>query len=136
MQGTKKADPSRTRVGDSARARLRSGVMPDGVGLWLRVEQGPGKGRTWEMSNGGVFLIGREGADIELDDPKVSRKHAELGLYGPDAFSVRDLASTNGTFVAGRRLIERSKISPGDELRVGDTVLQLVWIDRTVPLSD
>ena len=39
-------------------------------------------------------------ADIELDDHKVSRKHAEIGLYGPEAYVLRDLRGPDGELFA------------------------------------
>jgi pSer/pThr/pTyr-binding forkhead associated (FHA) protein len=80
-------------------------------------------------------MIGRDGADVALDDPKVSRKHAELGLYGPGAYVLRDLASTNGTWVNGRRISEKVMLRHWDLIRVGDTMLRFAEYDRSVPIS-
>lgn len=65
--------------------------------------------------------IGRdEEADLRVDGSGVSRKHAELYRQGP-LYAVRDLGSTNGTWLNGRR-IEHAPIAPGHVLRVGDWV--------------
>jgi FHA domain/Protein of unknown function (DUF3662) len=64
--------------------------------------------------------IGRsEEGEVVLVDPSVSRAHAvvEIGSRGA---VVRDLGSTNGTFVNGRR-IEAEALRDGDELRFGNT---------------
>ena len=74
--------------------RLKEGLVPSDTGLFLRIEEGLGASQVFTLSAGGVYVIGREGADIALEDKKVSRKHAEIGLYGPDAYVLRDLAST------------------------------------------
>jgi pSer/pThr/pTyr-binding forkhead associated (FHA) protein len=87
------------------------------------------------LSAGGVYTIGRQGADIELEDDKVSRKHAEIGLYGPGAFVLRDLASTNGTLLNGRRVTEKAKLGHWDEIRLGDTVLRLTVVEKAIPIS-
>ena len=65
------------------------------------------------------IVIGRgaEGAG-RLEYPGVSREHAEIFRRGP-LFIVRDLGSTNGTFVNGER-IEQVALSEGDVLRLGD----------------
>jgi DNA-binding NtrC family response regulator len=55
-----------------------------------------------------------------LDFPGVSRQHAELFRQGP-LHGVRDLGSTNGTYLNGER-IESAALSEGDVLRVGDAV--------------
>ncbi len=71
----------------------------------------------------GTARIGRgEEAEIVLFDPSVSRAHAVVEVSGGGAI-VRDLGSTNGTFVNGRR-VDRSPLHDGDELRVGNTRLR------------
>jgi ABC-type multidrug transport system ATPase subunit/pSer/pThr/pTyr-binding forkhead associated (FHA) protein len=56
------------------------------------------------FSAGTVVIIGRDpSAAIVIDHPLVSRRHAELRA-GPDGWSLRDLGSRNGTFVAGRQI--------------------------------
>ena len=116
--------------------RLKEGLVPPDTGIFVRIEQGPGVGRVFTLSAGGVYLVGRNGADITLEDDKVSRKHAEIGLYGPGAYVLRDLASTNGTYLNGRRISEKHKLENGDLVRVGDTGLRFSKIDDSVPLSD
>ena len=103
-----------------AQARLKEGLVPPETGLFLRIMQGEGAGRVFSFDSGGVFVVGRDGADIPLDDPKISRKHAEIGLYGPGSFFVRDLASTNGTFVNDAAATVPTALTVGDVLRLGD----------------
>ncbi len=73
---------------------------------------------------GSLTVIGRDGsADIVVDDPGISRRHSEIRITadGPHlACSIRDLASTNGTFVNGER-ITSSRLEDGDRLTVGRT---------------
>ena len=115
--------------------RLKVSLVPPETGIFLRVEQGEGTHRHFELSSGGVYIIGRDGSDIPLDDPKVSRKHAEIGLYGPGVYVVRDLASTNGTRVNGRLVAEKTAIKHTDLIQVGDTALRFHVLDATIPLS-
>jgi predicted component of type VI protein secretion system len=56
--------------------------------------------------------------DVVLDDPRVSRYHAEL-RYAVDGWSVHDLGSTNGTYVNGTQ-VTACVLQAGDRLRVGD----------------
>lgn len=116
--------------------RLREGLVPPDTGIYLRVEEGLDRGRVFTLSAGGVYVIGREGADIVVRDDKASRKHAELGLYGPEAYVLRDLASTNGTWVNGRRIGEKIKLGHWDLLRIGDTQLRFAVLDGTLPVAD
>jgi len=118
-----------------ARPRLKEGLVPPDTGIYLRIEEGEGTGKIVTLSSGGVYVIGREGADIALEDPKVSRKHAEIGLYGPGAYVLRDLASTNGTFLNGRRVSEKRQLSHWDLIRVGGTVLRIAIVEDSLPVS-
>jgi pSer/pThr/pTyr-binding forkhead associated (FHA) protein len=70
----------------------------------------------------GVTVIGRSsGCDIVLDDPNVSRRHAEVRRLG-EGYSLVDLGSTNGTEVNGQRVGETSLMN-GDVIGVGTTRL-------------
>ncbi|MBP7972602.1 MAG: FHA domain-containing protein [Candidatus Nanopelagicales bacterium] len=69
----------------------------------------------------GVNRLGRgEDADIRIDDPGVSRHHAEITV-GKDA-ALRDLGSTNGSFVDGVQVTE-SLLRDGATIRLGSTSL-------------
>ncbi len=67
--------------------------------------------------------------ELVLHDPTVSAEHCRLELAG-SSLLVRDLGSTNGTFVQGLR-VERARLSRGAQLRVGRTDLQLVHDAQT-----
>jgi hypothetical protein len=67
-------------------------------------------------------LIGRGAdADIKLEDTGVSRHHCEITLTMPP--TLRDLQSTNGTWVGGDRVIEM-ELSADTDITVGSTVMQ------------
>jgi len=69
-----------------------------------------------------VVTIGRgSDAGIRIDDPGISRHHAEI-RHSESGFSIIDLASTNGTLVAGERIGERA-LTDGDEIRMGSTLM-------------
>jgi hypothetical protein len=117
------------------RPRLKEGLVPSDTGIYLRVEQGKALGAVFTLSSGGVYVLGRRGADVVIEDEKVSRKHAEIGLYGPDAYVLRDLASTNGTFLNGRRISDKVKLAHWDLIRIGDTCLRFALIEGSVPVA-
>ena len=70
-------------------------------------------------------LIGRSrDAAVPLKDPMVSREHAAI-VFDEDAFILKDLGSTNGTYMEGE-LIEQRELSHGDKFYMGNTVLQFI----------
>jgi hypothetical protein len=83
---------------------------------------------TWP---GGRFAIERRAivlgrsrdCDVVLADTNVSRRHAELVRHG-GGFVLRDLDSTNGSLVNGRRVRE-APVTAGDVLTLGTTTLRL-----------
>src|SRR5215210_1516525 len=81
-----------------------------------------GEGRR-RMLSGDRLVLGRSReAEIVLDDPNVSRRHAELRRNG-ESWSIADLGSTNGVKVNGRR-VERTELEPGDEIVLGTLELR------------
>ena len=63
--------------------------------------------------------VGRNSSNsFVLSDPTVSQNHAEIFASGPNLF-LRDLNSTNGTFVNGVRISSRVKLSDGDDVAIG-----------------
>jgi hypothetical protein len=77
-------------------------------------------GRVELLGSGGATLGRSRDADIVLDDANVSRKHAEVRPSG-GSWIVRDLGSTNGVKVNGRRLDPNrpQSIKPGDVIELG-----------------
>jgi hypothetical protein len=71
------------------------------------------------------FRVGRSGeADLVVRDLTVSRLHAQI-LRTPDGFVLTDLGSTNGTWLAGRR-VGQVEVVPGDAVCLGDLTLHLL----------
>ncbi len=79
------------------------------------VEESPSAGARHEVASGDV--VGREGCEIVLADPEVSRRHAKVRSLD-EALAIEDLGSTNGTFVNGQR-VTRATLKEGDRLGVG-----------------
>jgi pSer/pThr/pTyr-binding forkhead associated (FHA) protein len=91
-------------------------ALPSGNAL-LIVKRGPNAGARFLLDQI-VTSAGRHpNADIFLDDVTVSRRHAEFVRNGK-SFSVRDLASLNGTYFDGKR-IDEVKLVDGSEVQVG-----------------
>jgi signal transduction histidine kinase len=87
----------------------------------LFVIQGRDQGTRFRLDEP-VVMIGRGTSNaVQLHDTEVSREHAELRRDG-DAFVVRDLGSSNGTFVNGHPVTEQ-ELASGDQLQLGRTML-------------
>lgn len=112
--------------------RVRSGVVPGAVETplpppstgrpRLLITDRPGAAAREVVVELEVAVVGRGSeANIRIEDAGVSRRHAEVRREGDEVFLV-DLGSTNGTTVNGRA-IERVRLSPGDRISIGRTVL-------------
>ena len=89
----------------------------------LLVVSGPGAGKAFPID--GELTIGRSpGCTIRLDDTFVSQLHARVFIDG-DIVCVDDLGSTNGTLVNGNTVVNGTPLHAGDELRVGETTMEL-----------
>src|ERR1700754_3610532 len=101
----------------------------------LKVVAGPYKGRIFSFTQHDSFLIGRS-RDAHLylpDDRYFSRNHCLLEINPPRSF-LRDLNSTNGTFVNGQR-VAHAFLNDGDRIQGGETIL-LVEVVASAPSSD
>ena len=101
----------------------------------LRGISGDIKGKVWEAEN--VLRAGRLGSlEIVLDDGSVSRKHAEVRI-SPQGWLVKDLESTNGTFVNGVRLGgEDRPLRSRDIVQFGKVAMIVELNDSAAPPSD
>jgi signal transduction histidine kinase len=89
--------------------------------LTLLVLQGPDKGRRFELPDE-LTLIGRDSRQLPLTDNTVSRRHGEL-IPADGTWILRDLGSSNGSYVNGTRVENRYILKLGDQIRVGRTLM-------------
>jgi pSer/pThr/pTyr-binding forkhead associated (FHA) protein len=80
-------------------------------------------GRACELHTDRTTIGRVEDNTFQIADPSVSSHHCEVHLRGSDIF-IRDLNSTNGTFIAGNK-IEESVLKPGEIMRLGQVELKL-----------
>jgi serine phosphatase RsbU (regulator of sigma subunit) len=81
----------------------------------------------------GDQIVGRSGdADLRIDHPNVSRRHANLTVDG-GVVTVTDLGSRNGTRVNGARISAPTDLAPGSEVGFADVVLRLVGAKPVAP---
>jgi len=91
----------------------------------LRLEVAAGKAQGFSLVVDERLVIGRnsEGPGRLAGDPELSRHHAEIARAPSGEFTIKDLSSTNGTFVNGNRLNTSAVLTVGDEIGVGATKL-------------
>jgi diguanylate cyclase (GGDEF)-like protein len=97
----------------------------------LVILAGPRLGELVAVEGRRGLVIGRDPlAELHLQDPGVSRRHARISVEGdPPSVRLYDLESTNGTWVDGERIAVHT-LRPGDKFRVGQTtVVRFVWHD-------
>lgn len=89
----------------------------------LVMQQGPKPGQAFDLVRG-TMVIGRDAlADIIIVDPEVSRQHVEI-VETDTGHRLKDLGSTNGTFVNGRRVTDKPvDLELGQEIKLGSTIV-------------
>ncbi|HVZ45992.1 MAG TPA: SpoIIE family protein phosphatase [Ramlibacter sp.] len=131
QEGSHEADADRTMISTSAMyAEAAKSYEPrdhylhilEGTHAGLRLKLGPRP-----------FVIGRRSdCDLPIADTQVSARHCELSLtpLGPQLV-VRDLGSTNGTFVEGERVNGAASLPPGGMMRLGGETIRHEYLLRS-----
>lgn len=102
-------------------AKAEGGVVGDAV---LVVIYGPDLGRRIALGFGN-FDIGRSSkSDLPLDQESVSRNHARI-TRARDSWTLRDMGSTNGTYVNDLPIQERA-LKDGDQIKIGRSILKFM----------
>jgi len=88
----------------------------------LIITNGDQNGTHFELAKR-PLSIGREPSrDIQIIDPKVSRKHA-IVRSGEKGYSIAPIKALNGIIINGEPVSEETDLKEGDEITLGDTVL-------------
>jgi DNA-binding NtrC family response regulator len=99
----------------------------------LLIVKGPDRGESITIGRVGFTLGSGSVSDVPLSDPTISRRH--LGVEpGADGVLLRDLGSTNGSFVQGSRFNELT-LGFGTEVTIGKTVLKYVPNEEAIDLE-
>jgi hypothetical protein len=118
-------------------ASAETTAMPDATGMYaasrlgspdvadrtprLVVERAPGHDPGMIYDLDGDIVLGRgEQAEIRLEDPFASSRHAHVYTQG-NAVVIEDLNSTNGTYLNEELLQSPRPLHPGDHVRIGDS---------------
>ncbi len=101
----------------------------------LSVVDGPSRGQRAKVEGATARVGSLEGSTLRLDDPTVSRVHCEI-VVRADSITLRDMGSTNGTFVGDVRVVE-AIIPAGTIVKVGGSAFRVDRGDTPtfVPLS-
>ncbi|HWE35623.1 MAG TPA: FHA domain-containing protein [Isosphaeraceae bacterium] len=92
----------------------------------LVVVRGRSATQTIHLANG-VTTVGRqEGCQLRISSSQVSRRHCQL-LEQQGALVVKDLGSSNGTFVNGRRISDAQVLQAGDEISIGQVRFRIEY---------
>ncbi len=104
--------------------------------MWKITVQGPDGEPTISDLKSGVNTVGRlPDSDIFIDDSAASRQHAEF-VYDSekDTLSIRDLNSSNGTYLNLKRIQDQVEIQPNDVVRIGRCTISFTFYN-TGPVS-
>jgi hypothetical protein len=113
--------PAEAEAGPAAApGRGRTVLSPRPGEPTLVVKDGPGAGQRFPIK--ADTMLGREEADISLDDAEVSRRHAMIRRVN-GKLELSDLRSANGTRINGSRVEGTRFLSDGDTIEVGHTTL-------------
>ncbi len=96
--------------------------------LTLTALNGQDKGRAFQLTGEKPELVGRQAQVIKLTDAQTSRKHAEVLLQN-NTWLIRDLGSTNGTWVNGQKISHITELEAGDRIVMGRHQFRVTSID-------
>lgn len=121
-------DADRTRLGQLV-TPWTAEEAPDEYRHYLFVADGFEPGRRITVGTSPVVIGRADPADVVLPDSEISRRHCRVEARGAQLL-VTDLASTNGTFVDGKRIERATRIANGGMLRIGRQLLRHEYRSR------
>lgn len=110
-----------TQVFSLGRSVLNEAESLPRVRAELVIKTGESQGMKLRLGKSIANLGRRETNEVFLDDPNISRVHAQIELV-QDEYILTDLGSLNGTYVNGKR-IHRTRLNSGDQIKLGKTEL-------------
>jgi pSer/pThr/pTyr-binding forkhead associated (FHA) protein len=106
--------------------------MTDRPRFALRFISGKYQGGEFPLRMNREIIIGRSSdLDMVLVEDMVSRRHAKISSSDADVY-IQDLGSTNGTFVNGEKIAGRARLSEGDRILVGTSIIKVVAVEGSV----
>ncbi len=83
-----------------------------------------GFGTTFVIDQARVVMGRHSDCEFVIDDPILSRKHYAVTVEADGDYFLEDLNSTNSTFLNSRKLTEKSRLSYGDRIVMGNTIMR------------
>lgn len=99
----------------------------------LVVVDGSSKGKKVDLNRDKITAGKKEDCDLVIEDRTVSRKHFEIDKE-EDSFLLKDLGSTNGTFINETKVRE-AYLAPGDVIRIGNSRIEFIAFDEKVQIE-
>ncbi len=97
--------------------------LPTDRKIGLQILEGVDAGHAFILSKKSRITFGRDGADLDVQDPAVSKLHCTIEVYN-DVIVLRDLNSASGTFLNDFQ-IKDELLKDKDKIRLGHTVFQI-----------
>ena len=101
--------------------------LPTSSDVVLSVLSGPVKGTKHTLTKPRV-TIGRQGSDVPVEDPEVSRFHCSLEVR-ETYINLKDMDSTNGTFYEEER-VRAAMLIDGTEFRIGESLIRVNFLPK------
>ncbi len=105
-------------------------AVPEGPWRYVLVVDG----RDLELSEGEVTIGRSRTATVRVDHESVSRTHALLTFTKGTAV-LKDLNSSNGTYVSGRRVVNEVRVASGDRIQVGAAIIEYRLVETEAPVD-
>jgi hypothetical protein len=102
-------------------------MLPLSAKIVLAVLTGPDSGAAHTITKPRT-VIGRQGADIPLNDPEISRQHCLIEVRNLNV-NLKDLDSTNGTFF-GEERTRAAVLVDGAEFRIGSSLIRVSFLPK------
>ncbi|MHB8776797.1 MAG: FHA domain-containing protein [Anaerolineales bacterium] len=90
---------------------------------FLTLMSGEHAGQQYKLSKKQV--IGRDNVEIIIRDPRMSRSHASVEVFGTE-YLLRDLSSVNHTYINNEMIQQPTIMKHGDKIRVGNTEFEFI----------
>lgn len=101
--------------------------QPDGMKLKFYIDAGNGQFHTVEYNMISSLIVGRSDmCDLFIDDVNMSRQHFSLEQV-ENGIAVRDLQTTNGTYVNGVRIMSPTFVKSGDKITAGNSTVTVIY---------